>query len=109
MLLQLIEEKKCGTVQPPREVLAQARATCNPNHVYIITGGLGGFGMEFADFLIGRGARKCVALCVESYISKLFFSSRLVLCSRRGICDEFVARAMHFWRRTGVRIMARAL
>lgn len=30
---------------------------CNPNMVYIIAGGLGGFGLELSDWLVLRGAR----------------------------------------------------
>lgn len=30
------------------------------DHVYVVVGGLGGFGLELADWLILRGARKIV-------------------------------------------------
>lgn len=43
------------------------RYYCNPEGSYIIVGGLGGFGLELADWLVQRGARK------------------LILCSRTGI------------------------
>lgn len=36
------------------------RVYCNPNFTYIIPGGLGGFGLELADWLILRGCRKLV-------------------------------------------------
>lgn len=36
------------------------RFSCDPCGVYIITGGLGGFGLELADWLIMRGAQKLV-------------------------------------------------
>lgn len=36
------------------------RVYCNSNLSYIIPGGLGGFGLELADWLIIRGCRKLV-------------------------------------------------
>lgn len=36
------------------------RIYCNPNRSYIISGGLGGFGLELADWLVLRGCRKLV-------------------------------------------------
>lgn len=43
----------------------------DPEMVYIIAGGLGGFGLELADWMILRGARN------------------LVLCSRRGVTTSY--------------------
>lgn len=36
------------------------RVYCNPDRSYIIAGGLGGFGLELADWLVLRGCRKVV-------------------------------------------------
>lgn len=36
------------------------RTFCLASHSYIITGGLGGFGLELAQWLTERGARKLV-------------------------------------------------
>lgn len=36
------------------------KMVCDPNLVYIIVGGLGGFGLEFADWLVMRGAKYLV-------------------------------------------------
>src|SRR6185436_6730925 len=47
------------------------RTLFNPHKSYIITGGLGGFGLEIADWLIKRNARK------------------LILTSRRGITTDY--------------------
>lgn len=47
---------------------------CNPDKVYIITGGLGGFGLELASWLVEKGAKK------------------LVLTSRSGIRTGYQAR-----------------
>ena len=51
------------------QLSAQARSMCDPRKSYLITGGLGGFGLELADWLISRGARN------------------LILSSRRGSLD----------------------
>lgn len=37
-----------------------ARLYCKPESSYLICGGLGGFGLELADFLVFRGAKKLV-------------------------------------------------
>jgi fatty acid synthase len=36
------------------------RVYCNPNETFILVGGLGGFGLELADWLILRGCRKLI-------------------------------------------------
>lgn len=54
-------------------LIVQQKVFCNANKVYIILGGLGGFGLELADWLMLRGAR------------------RLVLSSRRGISNSYQA------------------
>lgn len=41
-------------------VPAVPRLAAHPNLVYLITGGLGGLGLELAGWLIGRGAKKVV-------------------------------------------------
>lgn len=37
-----------------------SRVYCNANETYVIVGGLGGFGLELADWLVLRGCRKLV-------------------------------------------------
>ena len=88
VLVELIKDEEVPATQP-RTVQAQARAVCHPRHVYVVTGGLGGFGIEFVHWLIDRGARK------------------LVLCSRSGVRTAYQSRCMYFWRRTGVKIQVR--
>lgn len=36
------------------------RYSCNPKGSYVIIGGLGGFGMELANWLVFRGCRKLI-------------------------------------------------
>lgn len=52
------------------------RVYCNPSMVYVIPGGLGGFGLELADWLVIRGARKLV-LSSSRGITKSYQSYRI--------------------------------
>lgn len=57
VLIQIREDEK-SLVSCPMKI--SARAYCDHHMVYIIAGGLGGFGLELADWLILRGCRKLV-------------------------------------------------
>ncbi|KAG4073632.1 hypothetical protein HA402_000856 [Bradysia odoriphaga] len=59
------------------------RVFCDPDETYIIVGGLGGFGMELADWLVTRGCRK------------------LVLSSRRGISQNHQLSRIQNWKTSG--------
>ncbi|KAK6765329.1 hypothetical protein RB195_025310 [Necator americanus] len=85
------EEEQRNCPPSPIAVRAICRTLCHPQHVYLITGGLGGFGLELAQWLINRGARK------------------LVLTSRSGIRTGYQARCVHFWRRTGISVLISTL
>ncbi|XP_055593804.1 fatty acid synthase-like [Uranotaenia lowii] len=63
------------------------RVYCNPEQVCIIVGGLGGFGMELADWLIIRGCRK------------------LVLSTSRGITRSYQEYRIETWKGYGVEIV----
>ena len=63
------------------------RSSCHPNKAYIITGGLGGFGLELSEWLIERGA-KC-----------------LVLTSRSGVRSGYQKRKLQKWQRKGVQVI----
>jgi fatty acid synthase, animal type len=52
------------------------RAYCNPELSYIIPGGLGGFGLELADWLVLRGCKKLV-LSSSRGITKSYQSYRI--------------------------------
>lgn len=71
----VLEVKPEQAPSPPSEasalVPAVPRLAAHPHLVYLITGGLGGLGLELAGWLIGRGAKK------------------LVLTSRRGITTGY--------------------
>ncbi|KAF5275320.1 hypothetical protein FQR65_LT16728 [Abscondita terminalis] len=55
LLLRVRDEDK-----PPTIFNCFLRFHCNPDLTYIIVGGLGGVGLELADWLVVRGARKLV-------------------------------------------------
>lgn len=65
-------------------IAAIPRVYCNPEHVYIIPGGLGGFGLELADWLVIRGARK------------------FILSSSRGISKTYQSYRIRIWEAYGV-------
>ena len=64
-----IRKNESDAMTLPITVLA--RVYCNSEYSYIIPGGLGGFGLELADWLVLRGCRK------------------LVLSSSRGITKQY--------------------
>ncbi len=51
---------------------------------FLVAGGIGGFGLVAADWLVARGAR------------------RIALCSRRGVADDATLKAIERWSRSGV-------
>ncbi|WP_445344462.1 KR domain-containing protein [Aliirhizobium terrae] len=77
-------------IEPPvrgkdRVVVATDRAVrFDGEGTFLVAGGIGGFGLVAADWLVARGAR------------------RIALCSRRGIADEATIRALEKWARLGV-------
>ncbi|CAG2054468.1 unnamed protein product [Timema podura] len=74
------EEEKPDTIPKPIYMDAVPRYFCDPDKSYIITGGLGGFGLELADWLVIRGARK------------------LVLTSRKGLKTGYQCSRVRTWR-----------
>ncbi|TXI01863.1 MAG: acyltransferase domain-containing protein, partial [Rhizobium sp.] len=52
--------------------------------IFLVAGGIGGFGLAAADWLVTKGAR------------------RIALCSRRGIADAETKKAIGDWARRGV-------
>ncbi|KAL3877568.1 hypothetical protein ACJMK2_035265 [Sinanodonta woodiana] len=68
------------------KVSAIPRCSCPPHKCYIITGGLGGFGLELAHWLVDRGAR------------------RLVLTSRSGVKTGYQSRKIKTLERLGAKI-----
>ncbi|XP_035774236.1 fatty acid synthase-like [Anopheles albimanus] len=62
------------------------RVYCHPEQSFVIAGGLGGFGLELADWLIIRGCRK------------------LLLSSSRGISKPYQQYRIRLWESYGVQV-----
>ncbi|XP_054609993.1 fatty acid synthase isoform X1 [Dunckerocampus dactyliophorus] len=89
VLLQVCRENTGASLQSaaPLRLPALCRTYCLPSHSYIITGGLGGFGLELAQWLTEKGARK------------------LVLTSRSGIRNGYQAKRVREWQNQNVDVL----
>lgn len=89
VVIQVREEEQLALLQGPEPTLvtAMAKTFCPAHKSYIVAGGLGGFGLELAQWLVLRGAQK------------------LVLTSRSGIRTGYQAKQVREWRRQGVRVL----
>ncbi|PIK47822.1 putative fatty acid synthase [Apostichopus japonicus] len=78
------DEVRCS----PRDeaMTVTLRNSCHPDKVYIIVGGLGGFGLELAEWLVSRGCKK------------------LLLTSRSGIKSGYQARCVSRWQEKGISV-----
>lgn len=81
------EEPQKIHVPSPRPLMAVPRYYCDATKSYIICGGLGGFGLELADWFVLRGARK------------------LVLTSRSGIKNGYQALRIKIWKSYGTQVL----
>lgn len=84
------------TYRNPLQHVANPRAAAvpalqlDPNAMYLVTGGLGGFGLRTAQWLVSKGAR------------------HLTLLSRRGAASEEAQPALAIWREQGINVQALA-
>jgi fatty acid synthase len=72
-------------------VTAVPRTYFHPQKPYIIFGGLGGLGLELANFIIERGGRK------------------LVLCGRSGVTNGYQQFCIDRWTRKGIDVNVRSV
>jgi fatty acid synthase len=87
VLVKVRDEEPNKQVKPqPVNVNAIPKAYCHPKKTYVLTGGMGGFGLELANWLIERGARN------------------LVLSSRSGIKTGYQSRYVRWWKEQGVNV-----
>ncbi|XP_012541735.1 fatty acid synthase [Monomorium pharaonis] len=84
VLLKICDEKKILEKKP---ILADPRYYCDSGKTYLILGGLGGFGLELADWLVLRGAKN------------------LVLTSRTGIKNGYQRMKVELWKSYGVNVL----
>ncbi|CAJ0958991.1 unnamed protein product [Ranitomeya imitator] len=84
----LIKVREEGSAYDSETFLpAIPRTSFPPTKSYIITGGLGGFGLELAQWLIERGARN------------------LILTSRSGIRNGYQAKQVQSWKEAGITVI----
>lgn len=88
VLLKIREEESRTTQHPAvKTVSAIPRTYMDPEKTYILVGGLGGFGLELANWLITRGAKN------------------IVLTSRSGIKTGYQSLCIRRWREKGVKVL----
>ncbi|XP_018336345.1 fatty acid synthase-like [Agrilus planipennis] len=87
VLIKIRDEEPEKIVKPViKKQLAVPKYYCDSEYSYVILGGLGGFGLELADWLVVRGARK------------------VVLTSRTGLRTGYQAMRIRVWRSYGVKV-----
>lgn len=87
VVLKIREEEKAQTVVPtPKLISAIPRTYMHKEKSYILIGGLGGFGLELANWLVFRGATK------------------IVLTSRSGMRTGYQSLMIRRWRDRGVTV-----
>ncbi|XP_047538488.1 fatty acid synthase-like [Vanessa atalanta] len=81
VIVKIRDEERNSNLTKSKSIRMEAvpRYTCEEELVYIVVGGLGGFGLELADWLIMRGAR------------------RVLLTSRRGISNGYQLSRLRAW------------
>uniref|UniRef100_A0A8B9MNS5 Fatty acid synthase n=1 Tax=Accipiter nisus TaxID=211598 RepID=A0A8B9MNS5_9AVES len=89
VMIKVQEEEKEYPLRRSESVKISAisRTSCPSTKSYIITGGLGGFGLELAQWLVERGAQK------------------LVLTSRSGIRTGYQAKCVREWKALGIQVL----
>ncbi|XP_065209086.1 fatty acid synthase-like [Planococcus citri] len=87
VLINIRNEESNIEAKPTLKYLkAKPRVRCTESSSYVIVGGLGGFGMELADWLVVRGARN------------------IVLSSRTGIKNGYQSYRIRLWQSYGVNV-----
>uniref|UniRef100_A0A803V968 Fatty acid synthase n=1 Tax=Ficedula albicollis TaxID=59894 RepID=A0A803V968_FICAL len=89
VMIKVQEEEKEYPLRKsePVKISAISRTSCPPTKSYIITGGLGGFGLELAQWLVERGAQK------------------IILTSRSGIRTGYQAKRVEEWKALGIKVL----
>ncbi|XP_048487531.1 fatty acid synthase isoform X3 [Plutella xylostella] len=87
VLLKVRDEEPAGARPAAKLVPAMPRTYMHPAKTYVLVGGLGGFGLELAQWLTVRGA------------------TRIVLNSRSGMRTGYQAYCVRRWRAKGVQVL----
>ncbi|XP_059050659.1 fatty acid synthase-like [Achroia grisella] len=86
VLLRVREEEASTTRPITKMISAIPRTYLHPAKSYVLVGGLGGFGLELAQWLVVRGA------------------TRIVLNSRSGVRTGYQSMCIRRWREAGVAV-----
>ncbi|KAJ8688225.1 hypothetical protein QAD02_024020, partial [Eretmocerus hayati] len=82
------EETERKPTQPSSKTVASIpRTYMNPDKSYVLVGGLGGFGLELANWMITRGAKN------------------IVLTSRSGVRTGYQSLCIRRWREIGINVV----
>lgn len=88
VLLKIRDEESQKVIEPTAKLVsAIPRTYMNPDKSYVLVGGLGGFGLELANWLILRGA------------------TNIVLTSRSGVRTGYQSLCIRRWREMGVTVI----
>lgn len=88
VVLKIRDEESKAVVKPASKLVnAIPRSYMNPDKTYVLVGGLGGFGLELANWLVVRGAKN------------------LVLTARSGITTGYQASSVSNWKAAGVNVL----
>lgn len=88
VVVKIRDEETTKTMKPsPKLINAIPRTYMHNEKSYIIVGGLGGFGLELANWMVSRGAMK------------------LVLTSRSGVKTGYQSLMVRRWRDRGVEVV----
>ncbi|QXV63897.1 SDR family NAD(P)-dependent oxidoreductase [Mucilaginibacter sp. 21P] len=74
------EGKRLSERLTPHLIDSETIATikCDPNKVYLVTGGMGGLGLQLANFLVKRGARHLLLVSKSGYLSNFDDYNKLI-------------------------------
>lgn len=87
VVLKIRDEESRSSIKPAvKTVNAIPRTYMDPDKSYVLVGGLGGFGLELANWLITRGATK------------------VVLTSRSGIKTGYQSLCVRRWKQRGINV-----
>ncbi|XP_063382180.1 fatty acid synthase-like [Cydia fagiglandana] len=87
VLIRVRKEEPVSKTTTKQLLPAIPRVYMHPRKSYVVIGGLGGFGLELCEWLIGRGART------------------LVLNSRKGVCTGYQSWCIRRWCASGVCVL----
>nr|XP_050028975.2 fatty acid synthase-like [Dermacentor andersoni] len=89
IVLEIQPEKTIQKNEVPRPLIVEAttRTWFYGHKSYVITGGLGGFGLELAEWMVNRGCRK------------------LLLTSRSGVRTGYQRLCLHRWQEAGAKVI----